>query len=74
MSKRLLHIEIDCGDKTCASAPGRFCSHLVTTRFGSRFHCSLFSKHTGGKHGYEQLEQKDGWLIRHPDCFRHEAT
>jgi hypothetical protein len=61
-----LSIAIDAGEKTCARAPGEFCSQLRVQRFGSRFVCALF----------DRAELRDdngvlsgpGWLQRLPKC------
>jgi hypothetical protein len=72
--KRQLRIDIECGEESCASKPGKFCQYVVVTRMGSCFHCQLFSKMGEGKHGLEQLKEKKGWLQRHPDCLGSEMV
>jgi len=67
--QRLLHLPITCGERTCASEPGKFCRYLTNTSFGSCFHCQLFSL----ANGLEQLKEKQGWLQRHPLCLALES-
>ena len=71
MSQQMLEIRIQCGDSTCAEAPGKFCPQLQVSRFGSDFSCHLFSKQNH-KGRWESLEDKDGWLQRHPLCLASE--
>lgn len=71
MSHRVLEVPIQCGETTCAAAPGKFCPQLRVSRFGSDHSCKLFSEQ-GHKGRWESLEEKDGWLQRHPDCLKLE--
>lgn len=71
-----IEFEIECGEFTCASAPGKWCRFARTQRFGTEVYCEKFSS-TRSKFGqlgfrFEPLEVKDGWTMRHPDCL--EAT
>lgn len=70
--KRELRIEIDCGDETCASEPGKFCPFLLTSRYGQRFHCRLFCNLDLAGLSYEELKEKKGWLQRHKECLLSE--
>lgn len=73
--KRELIVEIDCGDTTCASEPGKFCRFMGTSKFGSIFHCMLFRDLTVWRGPDEvRLEEKDGWLQRCPQCLELEKT
>jgi hypothetical protein len=74
MSRRYVVLAITGGDQTCADRPGHFCPYVVVTRMGSCYHCRLFSALRPGKHGLEQLQEKAGWLQRHPACRRAEAA
>lgn len=69
--KRRLQIAIECGESTCASAPGVFCAQLRVARFGTRFVCAAFD--------YEELRDGSGtlsgpgWLQRLPECLTAET-
>jgi hypothetical protein len=65
--KATLKLSIECGETTCASSPGVFCTYLETSRFGTSYHCHLFDT-VMGKHS-TQLGEKDGWIQRHPKCL-----
>lgn len=67
---KMLAIEINCGDTTCAEEPGKFCRYLRVSRFGSAYHCQLFSEFEEKR--LETLQEKDGWLQRHPRCLAAE--
>lgn len=72
MPNRILELPIQCGETTCASAPGKFCPQVRTSRFGTAYLCHLFSEQ-GHKGRWEELAEKDGWLQRHPDCLKLEV-
>jgi hypothetical protein len=69
MPKYILPFKITCGETTCASEPGAFCAYLWTEKFGSVPFCYLFSQRDHYKGRHTALEEKDGWLQRHPDCL-----
>lgn len=54
-----IKFQIDCGKKTCASKPGKFCQFLRTSMNGKDT-CYLFGR----------VFDKDGWLQRHPECLK----
>jgi len=60
-------IEIECGEKTCASEPGKFCRGVLVTHFGSRYCCDFYR----GSDGYEEplRDGEDGWLMRCKQCL-----
>lgn len=66
--KVVIKLEIECGETTCASEPGKFCRFVGAMRFGTIPICLLFpdreSPHT-------RLEDKDGWLQRCPQCMEN---
>jgi len=70
---RTIHLEIECGAKTCAAVAGRLCRYVVVTRMGSCYHCKLFARMGEGKYGLEQLQDRNGWLQRHPKCLASEV-
>lgn len=57
---KTLKFDIECGDITCASEPGKFC------RF---FQCDVFGKSSCFIFG--QLSEKDGWVQKHQDCLNN---
>jgi hypothetical protein len=65
--KRTLEIEIECGDKTCASEPGKFCQFVGTKSFGKTYLCMLFPS----EDSYTILES-GGWLMRCEQCLKSE--
>jgi len=58
--KRVLSFEIDCGDKTCASFPGKFCSFCRSTLRGN---CTCYF--------FGALSDVDGWIQRHEECLQN---
>lgn len=70
--KRIIMFEIDCGDKTCASEPGRFCPFFCTQRLGTVFVCALFK--TNGCPTKLKDSQGDGlgWALRCDQCLEQE--
>jgi len=58
--KDIIKIEIECGEKTCASKPGEFC-HLLMASLNNKNSCYVFGP----------LIEKDGWVLRHKDCLKH---
>lgn len=58
--KAIISFEIECGEKTCASAPGTFCKYFLNDMRGDG-RCYFFGK----------VFDVDGWIQRHPDCFMH---
>ena len=57
-------IEIDCGEKTCASSPGNFCQFFRQRIDGSEPRCCLF-----GKLLFDDKKAITGWLMRLPECL-----
>lgn len=52
------------GEKTCASAPGKFCRWQGTKNFGTTPVCMLFDD----ARLWENV--KGGWLMRCPECLK----
>jgi len=69
MTKRYLKLEIDCGEKTCAAEPGKFCPFMRTRRFGTIAFCLLWHDEDSMGHPVH-MEEKDGWLQRRPECLK----
>jgi len=55
-------IEIEFGETTCASAPGKFCRFVGAIRYGTLPICKLFAA--------ELNADQNGWLARCDDCRR----
>ena len=73
MAKRTLNIVIDCGEKTCASAPGVFCGRLLTTRMGTKWVCGAFlDEQCNNIELHEDHEY--GWLQRCDQCLEAEEN
>ena len=68
---RTLQLPITCGDKTCASEPGKFCRFLQATKFGQNHFCLIWHE-TDGRGKPLPIEEKDGWLQRRSECLTHE--
>ena len=57
--KQTITFEIECGEKTCAIEPGKFCQ-FVELSMNGKDSCYFFG---------QIYEGKNGWLQRHPDCL-----
>jgi hypothetical protein len=66
--KRGIILEIECGETTCASEPGRFCRFLGRQKFGSISVCMLFPD-PDGQGSDTTLRDQDGWIRRCPACM-----
>ncbi len=56
--KQKICFTIECGEKTCASEPSKFCCFL---RLGmTKSECVFFG----------MVFDKDGWIQRHEDCLK----
>ena len=67
--KRQLKIAIECGDKTCASEPGKLCGQVYTARFGTEWRCQMF-----GKELRDEAGGQEGALRRLPECLAAEGS
>ena len=56
--KKKICFEIECGEKTCASEPGKFC-RFFNPSLNGKDSCYLFGR----------VFESDGWIQRHPDCL-----
>ena len=54
-------IEIECGEKTCASEPGRFCGWFGVGKFGWGSWCMLFDE--------KLFDSTHGWVERCEKCL-----
>lgn len=59
-------VEFECGEKTCAVEPGKFCRFVVNSNFGRKFFCSAFFD---SDRSHQVLEDKNGWLMRCQQCL-----
>jgi hypothetical protein len=62
--KFTIPIKIECGEKTCAAEPGKFCNMLTLNVTGGGT-CHLFGR---------VFDERDGggvWIIRHHLCLEH---
>ena len=66
---RTLEIRIVCGERTCATEPGKFCEHIGALYFGTFHVCRLFPGDAGP---WTALEDRDGWLQRCDACLAAE--
>ena len=57
--KVTLTFEIECGDKTCAAEPGKFCKYMKNKMNGSSS-CYFFGI---------LFDDETGWIQRHPECL-----
>jgi hypothetical protein len=72
---RHLRLPLNCGDKTCASEPGKFCKFMLTRHFGQDFYCQIFGP-VDMRGRPESLPQSGpyGWTLRWPECIAAEET
>lgn len=69
--KKLLGVEVSCGDKTCAVEPGTFCQFFGTAEFALSTICRLFRQDLV----HEPVDGDSpiaGWALRCDDCLRAE--
>jgi hypothetical protein len=59
--KQRLTFEIECGEKSCASEPGKFCQ-FANLAMAGKDSCYFF--------GLIFYDKPHGWLQRHPDCLK----
>lgn len=64
MPKYELDFEIECGEQTCASEPGKFCIYCRPHAQGDAT-CYFFGKVFEAPKG----SKWEGWLLRHPKCW-----
>jgi len=75
MSRKTLRLYIVCGEKTCASEPGKFCRFVGVKNFGTVYVCLLFPElEAPGDTSSTYLKENDeGWLARCTQCLEAEA-
>jgi hypothetical protein len=64
--KRKLEIEVECGETTCASEPGKFCRYARWKLDGSNPNCAMF--------GRNLYVGRDGWVQRCDECLSAEKV
>ena len=65
-------INYECGKKTCAIEPGKFCRFVaVGDILGQKYLCTLFRKvdEVTGTIEFQELVDVDGWFQRCPQCL-----
>jgi hypothetical protein len=62
---RIIRLETECGERTCASTPGKFCRFVKSKNFGTEFVCILFDR---------KLFDEGGWLQRCGECLEEFGT
>jgi len=71
---KTLTVKIKCGEKTCASKPGKFCSYVGTAGLKAIPVCRLFPT---ADNSYTVLKTTGGdplgWLLRCPECLKAEV-
>lgn len=74
MSRKLTIVaDVECGEKTCASEPGKFCRFVLTSHFGQQWHCGLFTEiDRRDSVQFRLLKEEGGWLMRHAACLAAE--
>lgn len=75
MSAKTLRIDIECGEKTCASTPVEFCQFFGARKLGTIPVCLLFPNPYHGykdPHSATPLEELDGWTLRCRACLEAE--
>lgn len=72
--RRILHLVIFAGDKTCASEPGKFCKHVMAKKFGSIPFCQVYNKELSSIDRSSKFYEVIGWLQRLPECLRDERA
>ena len=63
-----LVIDINCGERTCYAAPGDPCQFLRTRKYGQVYYCAIWQD-VDSRGRPEALEERDGWLLRCPECL-----
>jgi hypothetical protein len=73
--KTAINFVIDCGEKTCATEPGKFCKFFGTKKFGIIPVCVLFPSDIGA---FTVLREGNGlsigsgfWTLRCNECLKH---
>jgi len=75
--KLQVSFDIECGETTCASEPGKFCKFLGTIHFGCTPVCTLFNPTDHQMCRGEDIlilstraeGERDGWVQRCPECM-----
>ena len=63
---KTLVFPIECGEKTCATEPGKFCNFLALNLKGEGL-CYFFGRVEEALEGPYK-----GWIMRHNMCYMHE--
>ena len=65
---KIIKLELNCGEKTCASSPGNFCRFARSSVDGFLPRCTLFGERLFDETGTSVM----GWLQRLPKCLQAE--
>jgi len=65
---------IECGEKTCASEPGKFCRFIGSRKFGQVAICTRFLAEDRKGTDFVTLDEFDGWVMRCDQCVHHFGT
>lgn len=57
--KQVLNFEFECGEKTCAESPGKFCKFMTYNSRSGKSICYFFG----------QLYDENGWVQRAEKCI-----
>lgn len=68
-----LAIDVQCGEKTCATEPGKFCQYVGSRRFGTQPVCLLFPGNNAAHTDLFPIEDT-GWLRRCAPCLAAEKA
>jgi len=66
-----LEININCGEKTCASEPNKFCKFCGAKKFGQIPICSLFPSENDC---HTELIEINGWIQRCKTCLQSQIS
>lgn len=67
--KKLITVDIRCGELTCAESKGKFCKYFGTRRMGTEWVCRLFPTE---EDSFTPLEEKNGWTLRCNECLKQD--
>ena len=66
--KKLITLDIRCGENTCAESKGNFCKYVGTRRMGTEYVCRLFPSNEDSFTALKEDENE--WLKRCDECMK----